>query len=162
MDIKEVAQRLGKSEITIRRAIRDDKLKAELQEGKYRISEESLKEYALTTQDIALTTHDDQELDRLREENKELTHEINHLRSLIGEKDQAIEERQKRHDEMVMQFNDRLMELTSKSEDAKQRSDTIILQLTRQLEQSQRLLEYHQEPWYKRVFRKRKTEKAEE
>ena len=43
-------------------------------------------------------------------------------------------------------------------EDARQRSDTIILQLTRQLEQSQRLLEYHQEPWYRKLFRKKRTE----
>jgi len=31
----------------------------------------------------------------------------------------------------------------------------IVMQLTRQLEQSQRLLEYHRDPWYKRWFRKR-------
>ncbi len=43
-------------------------------------------------------------------------------------------------------------------EDNRQRQDTIILQLTRQVEQSQRLLEYQQEPWYRRVFRKRKPE----
>ncbi len=37
---------------------------------------------------------------------------------------------------------------------SRERSDTIILQLTRQMEQSQRLLEYNQEPWYRRMFRK--------
>ena len=36
-----------------------------------------------------------------------------------------------------------------------ERQDTIVLQLTRQLEQSQRLLEFHQEPWYRRWFGKR-------
>ena len=39
-------------------------------------------------------------------------------------------------------------------EDNRQRQDTIILQLTRQIEQSQRLLEYNQEPWYRRMIRK--------
>lgn len=38
---------------------------------------------------------------------------------------------------------------------SRERSDTIILQLTRQVEQSQRLLEYHEEPWYRRVFRRK-------
>ncbi len=43
---------------------------------------------------------------------------------------------------------------------ASERHDTILLQLTRQLEQSQRLLEYHQDPWYRRLFkRNRKMEK---
>ena len=41
----------------------------------------------------------------------------------------------------------------------RERSDTIILQLTRQLEQSQTLLEYHREPWWRRWFKKR--EKSE-
>ena len=30
----------------------------------------------------------------------------------------------------------------------------VAMQITRQMEQSQRLLEYQQEPWYRRVFRK--------
>ena len=45
---------------------------------------------------------------------------------------------------------------------ASERSDTIILQLTRQLEQSQRLLKYHQEPWYRRVFGRKSSNQNEE
>lgn len=41
--------------------------------------------------------------------------------------------------------------------EASERHDTIVLQMTRQLEQSQRLLEYHQDPWYRRWFRRRKV-----
>jgi len=41
--------------------------------------------------------------------------------------------------------------------EASQRHDTIVLQLTRQVEQSQRLLEYHQEPWWRRMFKKKRT-----
>jgi len=44
---------------------------------------------------------------------------------------------------------------------SRERSDTIILQLTRQMEQSQRLLEYNQEPWYKRMFRKGRKEEID-
>ncbi len=44
------------------------------------------------------------------------------------------------------------------AEQSKERSDTIILQLTRQVDQAQRLLEHHQEPWYRRVFRKRRED----
>lgn len=53
--------------------------------------------------------------------------------------------------------NQYLKERIQELEDARERSDTIALQLTRQLEQSQRLLEYHQEPWYRRWFRKNRT-----
>jgi len=38
--------------------------------------------------------------------------------------------------------------------EAGERHDTIVLQLTRHLEQSQRLLEYQGDPWYRRLLRK--------
>ncbi len=41
-------------------------------------------------------------------------------------------------------------------EDNRQRQDTIILQLSRQMEHSQQLLEYHAEPWYRRMFGRKK------
>jgi len=40
---------------------------------------------------------------------------------------------------------------------SKERSDTIILQLTRQLENQQNLLEYQQSPFWKRWFRRKRT-----
>lgn len=57
---------------------------------------------------------------------------------------QQLEEK----DKQIAKLQDELSE-------ASQRHDTIVLQLTRQLEQSQRLLEYHQDPWYRRWFRKK-------
>jgi len=42
--------------------------------------------------------------------------------------------------------------------ETRKRQDTIILQLTRQLENQQNLLEYHQTPFWKRWFRKHKSE----
>ncbi len=43
--------------------------------------------------------------------------------------------------------------LQKQLEDSGERHDTIVIQLTRQLEQSQLLLEYHKEPWYRRLFK---------
>ncbi len=47
------------------------------------------------------------------------------------------------------------------AEEASQRHDTIVPQLTRQLENQQKLLEYHQELLWRRWFRKRKKPEDE-
>jgi len=56
----------------------------------------------------------------------------------------------------LLEENEYLKERIQELEGARERSDTIILQLTRQLEQSQRLLEYHRGPFWRRWFRKEK------
>lgn len=58
-------------------------------------------------------------------------------------------------DELIAELRAEVEYLRQELTDTKERSDTIILNLTRQLENQQRLLEYHQEPWYRRLFRKR-------
>lgn len=73
---------------------------------------------------------------------RKLEEQVELLKEQIQQKDKQIDSLQKQHEE------------------SSERSDTIILQLTRQLEQSQRLLEYHQEPWYRR-WRKRRRERQE-
>ena len=45
--------------------------------------------------------------------------------------------------------------LRQELKDTRERSDTIIMQLTRQLEQSQLMLEAHKEPFWRRWFRKK-------
>ena len=50
-----------------------------------------------------------------------------------------------------------LKERIQELEEARERSDTIILQLSRQLEQSQRLLEHHKAPWWRRWSKKRSS-----
>lgn len=55
---------------------------------------------------------------------------------------------------LIEQLQSEVEYLRGELQQSKERSDTIILQLTRQLEHSQRMLEYKQEPWYRRVFRK--------
>jgi DNA binding domain, excisionase family len=58
--------------------------------------------------------------------------------------------------EQLREENRYLKERIEELEGARERTDTIILQLTRQLEQSQRLLEYHQAPWWRRWFSRKK------
>jgi len=50
--------------------------------------------------------------------------------------------------------NEYLKERIQELEQARERADLITMQLTRQLEQSQRMLEAHKEPFWKRWLRK--------
>ena len=70
---------------------------------------------------------------------------ISVFKAQLEEKDKQIGRLQKQ-----LEDKDRTID------DASQRHDTIVLQLTRQLEQSQRMLEAHREPWYRRMFGKSK------
>ncbi len=128
MDIKEAARRLGRSVITIRRAIKENKLKASLEGGKYSIPEDALNEYALSTQEIALTTQSDQEMKHLQKENNRLDHEINQLRSQLSEREQQIE-----------YFKERLERLEQL--------------LAMEKRQNQQLLEYQLQPFWRRWFK---------
>jgi response regulator RpfG family c-di-GMP phosphodiesterase len=51
----------------------------------------------------------------------------------------------------------RLEEARKAIAETNQRHDTVVMQLTRRLQQSQRLLEYHQSPWWRKWFRRRRT-----
>lgn len=56
--------------------------------------------------------------------------------------------------EQLQEKDKQIDSLQRQLEEASKRHDTIVLQMTRQLEQGQRLLEYHQEPWYRRWLNK--------
>lgn len=73
----------------------------------------------------------------------QLAEVISELRNQLSKKDEQIDNLQKQ-----------LAEKDTNVEDSRQRTDTIIMQLTRQLEQSQKMLSAHQEPWYRKWFRK--------
>ena len=75
----------------------------------------------------------------------QLAEVISELRNQLSKKDEQIDNLQKQ-----------LAEKDTTVEDSRQRTDTIIMQLTRQLEQSQMMLSAHQEPWYRKWFRKSK------
>jgi len=77
------------------------------------------------------------------EESPNMSDFVSVLKAQLEEKDKQIERLQKQVEE-----KDKMLEESS------ERNDTIIMQLTRQLEQSQRMLVAHQEPWYKRWFSK--------
>ena len=55
-------------------------------------------------------------------------------------------------DEVIEALRSQVDELST----SRERQDTLMLQLTRQVEQSQRLLEYKSEPWHRRIFSRRK------
>lgn len=64
-------------------------------------------------------------------------------------------------DDQIRNLQQQVEETRKDSVEANQRHDTIVLQLTRHLEHEQKLLEYHQEPFYRRWFmRKRETERG--
>jgi len=58
-------------------------------------------------------------------------------------------------DELINQLQSEVEYLRSELKETKERSDTIILQLTRQ---NQLLLEDKSQPWYKKLFRREKSE----
>ena len=70
----------------------------------------------------------------------------------------ALQEQLSEKDGQIKRLQDQVEQLQEELSQVRSRSDTIILQLTRQLEQSQGLLEYHQGPWYRRWFRRGRSE----
>ena len=132
MTIQEACQRLGKSESTIRRWLRQKKLDAIKVDGLWDIPEAAINDYLNDQSPAGSDQSNDQGDDRAN--------------------DQVIDR--------LKEENSYLKERIAGMDAARERSDTLMLQMTRQVEQSQRLLEYQQEPWYRRVFRKR-TPKGE-
>ena len=133
MTIQEVAKRLDKSEKTIRRWIKQGKLSAEIVDGKYAIDESALDVYLneqdLSTQETQVSTQSEE--------------------GYLKEQLQWLKEQNEK-------LGEELAKAREEAAEASQRHDTIVLQMTRQLEQSQRLLEHHQQPWYKRVLKRKK------
>jgi chromosome segregation ATPase len=75
---------------------------------------------------------------------------ISVLKVQLEGKDKQIEEK----DKQIERLQGQIEETSKTLSESSQRHDTIIMQLTRQLEQSQRMLEAHRDPWYRRWFRK--------
>ena len=138
MNAREVSKRLGVSYSTVMRLIRSGKLEAKKAGRNWDVTEKAISDYSLSSQmtgqaegvDQSIAATDTNTVDQLRSE-------VERLREKLDEKDKALEDARQA------------------AEEASHRHDTIVLQLTRQVEQSQRLLEYHSDPWYKRIFRQR-------
>lgn len=129
MTIQDAAQRLGKSEATIRRWIKQGKLESTLIDGKYNIEEAALNEYAKSeayigngyAQEVLI------ELEYLRKQNEDLHKQISDQKARI--------------EKLELQLDD----ARSRADEASHRHDTVVMQMTR-------LLEYHQQPFWKRLL----------
>ena len=132
MNIQEVAQRLGKSELTIRRWIKSGKLTATMTNGKWDVSESVLNDMSNDLSDDISQTNQNIAIDKshLLEEIKFIRKENEQLRQQIEEKDRVLEE-------------------------SRQRQDTIIMQLTRQLDNQLKLIEHKKVPWYRKLLKRK-------
>ncbi len=136
--ITEACEILGISVRTIRRRISEAKVDSRLEDGRRMvlITEEdrhSATPSANVTTDTVTDTPDDTPDDGTAvqpELVEQLKSEVEYLRKQLDNSNE-------RHDQ------------------EKERADTIILHLTRQLEQSQRRLEDHSAPWYRRLLKRR-------
>jgi len=123
MTIQEACQRLGKSESTVRRMIRDGRLTSSKKDGIYDIAENSINDQRLVVND-----------------------QLNDQRPVVN--DQLSNELVKQLQDENRYLKERIEELES----SRERADMISIQLTRQLEQSQRMLEARKEPFWRRWF----------
>ena len=131
--VKEAARKLSVSERNVRFKVSSGKLKAK-RDGRRWLVHSSL------SADVSDTG-------RIPEAPAADTEVIQMLKSEIEKRDKQLEEK----DRQMAKLQEELSERS-------QRQDTIILQLTRQMEQSQRMLEYHQSPWYHRWFSRKRKE----
>lgn len=56
----------------------------------------------------------------------------------------------------IEQYEKEVSDMRKALDDASERHDTIVMQLTRQLEQGQRMIESHQTSWIRKLFTKKK------
>ena len=123
MTIQDACQRLGKSESTIRRMIRDGRLTASKKDGVYNISEGSVNDLSDDKHAVGNDQLSNELVKRLQDENKYLKERIEELES------------------------------------SRERADMISIQLTRQIEASQRMLEEAQvktgRSWWHKLFKKK-------
>jgi excisionase family DNA binding protein len=131
--VKEAAMIRKCSERTIITLIQKKELKAKREGRKWLVLLDMPPEDLAEVQPI-VSAHDPQ-----------LAEAILELRNQLNKKDEQLENLQKQ-----------LAEKDTAVEESRQRTDTIIMQLTRQLEQSQKMLTAHQEPWYRKWFSRTK------
>jgi len=141
--VTEACQALSVSDSTIRRYVKQGKLKGKTEEGRLLILLES----------------DQHLISRMpsTDEIRRLESEVEYLRQQLGEKDAQIVKLQGRLEQKDEYLQTELKRKDEQMAEASNRHDTIVLQLTRQLENQQKLLEYHQSPWWQRWFRRSRT-----
>ena len=131
--ITEASQILGVSRRTVQRHIQKGEIESKLV-GRIRLVRLDTRTTTATNMSYDMSLP----VEQLQKENKDLRQQIEYLKEQTKEKDKQI---------------GNLQEQLDATSEASQQQNAIIMQLTRQLEQSQRLLEYHQSPWWRRIFR---------
>lgn len=134
--LKEACEILGISESTLRRRIKQEEIESKVEKNKRLVFIQESSQMTGQMTEYAMAQHLQNENERLLQESEELKEQLKRKDSQLQAKDEQMAEASNRH-------------------------DTIVLQLTRQVEQSQRLLEYHEEPFYRRWFKKRKRPEDE-
>ena len=128
--VKDAAQLRNCTERNVLRLIQKGELKAKREGHKWLILKETVEQTS--------------------EESPNVSDIISVLKVQLEGKDKQIEEK----DKQIERLQEQIEETSRTLSESSQRHDTIVMQLTRQLEQSQRMLEAHRDPWYRRWFRK--------
>jgi len=118
------------SESTLRRRVKQGKIESKLEHGQRFYLVQNDEQVTSTVTELPL-------VEQLQRENERLQQEVEELKAALRQKEEDL--RQERAAE----------------EEAKQRSDTIILQLTQRLGEQQKLLEYKSEPFWRRWFKRK-------
>jgi excisionase family DNA binding protein len=145
LTLTEVASKLGVSERTIRRRIDSGGIGAEKVDGKLMVVADSITELT------ELDTHANRDnTSRIRE----LQQTVSSLRQQVS----ALEDKLEDRDAQLREKDADLRRKDEQMAEAGQRHDTVVMQITR-------LIEYHQQPFWKRWRRKQLpegTHRAEE
>ena len=135
--VKEAAEILNISQRHIRNKIQAGQLKAK-RDGRLWLVHSSLSSEIGKAKRIPKGSQ--KEIEKLEEM-------VSILKKQIEEKDRQIENFQNQ----LMDKDKQIAEKDRVVEEARQRSDTIIMQLTRQLGDAQKALEHHKSPWWRRL-----------
>ena len=131
MTVSEYAQKHGLSEETVRRYIRCGKVSAVKEGRSYSIIENT------TTYDANTTEIQQQLLENKDTQIEQLQSRVDHLTQLLSEKDGLIGQLHSELEHIQMTLD----EVIQESRESRERSDTIIMQLTKQLENKNLMLE---------------------
>lgn len=144
MTIAEVAKLINKSEQSVRRYIKTEKLKAVKVGGVYDIDRKDIPESLYDSQPIDTDSQIiDSDSQAIFIENEYLKQRIDDLEAERNRLRNELQDKEQKHEKRIQEL-----------EQARERADMITMQLTRQLEQNQRLLEYKKLPFWRRWFKK--------
>ena len=137
LTISEAADAINVTERTVRRQISEGRIKSKLEDGRRLVFVDAEMLNSARSQESGV-------IEQLRRENEYLRQELGRRTSEIANLHQQLRSR-----------DEHLSRKDEQAEQARQRQDTIILQLTRQLENSQQMLQYRRKSFWRRWFGKK-------